>query len=167
MELNSNQSSWTPYERHILHTIWLFCISWWDCVGWMFKEAYLEYTARIIIVHPHDLMAQHLHALQEALYGFLNTRVSGISSTLWCSVGSSGHAELWFVPLQRVGGDYELCYHNYWVQCSIGIIVELYCAQVGQPVQMPGAAHSLPKTSESLRHGLVLWDWGRSHWVWV
>jgi len=50
----------TPQVGLILHTICLFFISWGDCVGRMFQEAWLDYTAQIIIVHPHHLTARHL-----------------------------------------------------------------------------------------------------------
>jgi len=168
MESNtSNQYSWTPQLRHILHTICLCCISWWDCVGWMFKEAYVDFTALIMILHPHHLTAQSLLALWAASYGPDNTRESGISSSSWCSVGSSDHAALSFEPLQRAGGDHSLCYHNHSVLCSIAMCVELCFAPLGQPVQMPAAAHSIPRTSVLLPHGLLLWDWGLSHPLWV
>jgi len=34
--------------------------------------------------------------------------------------------------------------------------VELCFAPAGQPVQIPGAAHLIPRTSELLLHGLLL-----------
>jgi len=133
----------------------------------MIKEAYLDYTARIITIHTHDLTAQHLLAPEEASYGPRDTPHPGMSSKSWCSVSSSGHAGLSFVPLQRAGGDHSLCYDNHLFQCSIARCVELCFAQVGQPVQMPGAAHWIPRTSELLLHGLLLWDLGLSHPLWV
>jgi hypothetical protein len=141
MESKSNQYSRTLQLHHILHTICLCCIRWWDCVGWLFKEAYRHFTTQIIIVHPHShhLTAQNLLTLYAALYGPDDTPESGISSSLWCSVSSSDHARLTFGPLLRAGGDHSLCYHNHLVQCSRARCVELCFAQVGQPVQMPGA----------------------------
>ena len=167
METNSDQYSWTPHDCLILHTIWLFCISWWDCVGWMFEEAYLGSTAPIIIIHPHHLTARRVHAPQAAVYGLADTPESGTSSTSWCSVGSSGHAGLPSVPILRAGGDHSVCYHNNWAQCSIAMGVERCFAPVGQPVPMPGAAHSIPRTSQSLPHGVLLRDLGLSHPMWV
>jgi hypothetical protein len=46
----------------ILLDIWRVCISWWDCIGWMFNEAFLDYTTLIIIIHLHHLAAEGLHA---------------------------------------------------------------------------------------------------------
>jgi hypothetical protein len=45
--------------------------------------------------------------------------------------------------------------------------VGLCFAAVEQPVQMPGTAHLIPRTSELLPHGLLLWNLGLSHPLWV
>jgi len=52
--------------RHNVDTIWLFCISWWVCIGWVFKQAYLDSTDRMIMVHAHDQKVQPLHAPETA-----------------------------------------------------------------------------------------------------
>jgi len=56
-----------------------------------------------------------------------------------------------------------------WFQCIIAMSVELCFAPVGQPVQMPVAAHFIHRISESLPHGFVLWDIDQSHplWLWL
>jgi len=162
MELNSNQSSRTPQLRLILHTNWPFCIRRWECVGWMINEAYLDFTALIVSIHPHRLTTQDLHAPYTASHGPANTPEAGISPSLWCSVGSSHHAELSFEPLQRAGGDHLLCYYSHWVQCWIVMCVELCFAPAGQPMELPPAVHSIPRTSETLPPGLLLWDLGPS-----
>jgi len=167
MESNSNQYSCTPQLRLILHTIWLFCISWWDCGGWMLTEVYLDFTALISIVHPHHLTARSLLAVSATFSGPDNTPESGIQLTAWWLVSSSDHARISIDPLQRVGGDHSLCYHNHSVQCSIAMSVKLGFSPVGQPMQMPGAAHWIPRPSELLPHGLLLWDWGLSHPLWA
>jgi hypothetical protein len=163
MELNSNKYSWTPQLHLVLHTICLICISWWDWVGWMFKEVYIYFTALITIDYPHHLTARSPHAPQAASYGSADTAESSISLLSWCWVCSSDHAGLSFEPLQRAGGNHVLCYHNHWIQWSIAMYVELCFAPVGQPVQMPAAAHSIHWTSKLLPHGLLLWDFGLSH----
>jgi len=167
MESNSNQYSRTPQLGLILHTSWLFCISWWDCVGWMIKELYLDFTTLIVMVHPHHLTARNLHAPWTVSYAPAAIPESSISSSSWYSVGSSDCARLSFEPLQTAGGDHSLCYHNHCVQCSIAMCVELCFAPAGQPIQIPAAAHSIPRTSEVLPHGLLLRDLGPSHPLWV
>ena len=67
-------------------------------------------------------------------------------------------------PFRPAGNVFCWCH---WVLCSIAMCVQLCFAPVGQPRQMPAAAHSTPRTSESLPHGLLLWDWGQSHPLWV
>jgi len=140
MESNSSQYSLTSQSRFILHTICLLCIMWWDCVGWMFKEAYLDFTALIIIVHPHHLTARTLHAPYATSYGPDDIPESSISLLSWCSVGSSDHAGLAFDPLQIAGGDYSLCYHTNQVQYSVAMCVEL----------------CLPQSDNSCKHLLLL-----------
>jgi len=167
MESNSDQYSWTPQLRLILHVICLFGISQWECIGWMCKEAYLDFIARKIIVHLHHPMAQSLHAPWAALYSRDDTPESSIPSLSWCLVCSSDHAGLSFEPLQRPGGDHSLYYHHHWVHGSVAMSVELCIAPVRLPVQMPGTARSIPRTSELLTHGLQLWDSGLSHPLWV
>jgi len=167
MESNSNQYSCTPQFGLLLHTIWLFCISWWDCVDWMIREAYLDFTPLIVIVHPHHLTARNLHAPYAASYGPANTPESGISLSSWWLDGSSDHSGLSFEPLQRAGGDHSLCYHNHWVQSSIAMCMELCFAPAGLSVQMPAASHSILRSSELLPRGLLLWDLGLSYPLWV
>jgi hypothetical protein len=48
----------------------------------MFKEAYLHFTALIMIVHPYHLTARSLLALLAALYGPDDIPESGISLLL-------------------------------------------------------------------------------------
>jgi len=167
MESNSNQYTWTPPQCLILHTIWLFCICWWDCIAWMFKESYLDYTALIMIICPCHLTARRLHALKPASYGPPDSVGTGISSTSWCSVGSSSHGGFSFGPLQWASGDHSLCDHNHWVQCVIAMCVGLCFAQVGQSMQRTASAHWIPRTSQLLLYDLLLWDSGLSHPLWV
>jgi hypothetical protein len=147
MESNSNQYCITIQLHVIPHMICLFCISWWDCVGWMFKETYLDFTALIIIVHPLHLTAQTLHTPLASSCCPTDTPASSILSSSWCWASSSDHVGLSFEPVQTAGGHQSLCYHNHWVQSSIAMWVELWFAPVGQPMQMPGAADAIPRTS--------------------
>jgi hypothetical protein len=130
------------------HTIWPVCISWWNCFGWMFNEVYFHCTALIAIIHHHHLTVGCLQDSYDTFYGPPNLPECGISLMSWCSVSSSGHAGLLFLPLQRAGGDHSLCFHNHWVYCLIAMFVELRFDPDGQTVQMPCAAYSLPRFSQ-------------------
>ena len=113
--------------------------------------------------------AKCLHSVSAASYSPLETPESGKSSTLWYSVDSSSHAGLSFAQLQRVDGDRSHGYYSHQDQYSVTMCVVLSFALARHLVQMPAAAHSIPRTSELSLHSMLLWDLGRSCplWVWL
>ena len=163
MESNSNQYCSTPQLLLILHPICQFCISWWDCVCWMFWQVYLDFTALVIMVHSDHLTARSCNAPWASSYDSDDTPERSISSWSWCLVSSSYHTGLSYEPHQRAGGDCSLCYYNHWVRYSTAMCVVLRFAPVGQPVEMPGTGYSIPRACELLPHGLLQWHWGLSH----
>jgi len=112
-----------------------------------------------------------LHSLSSGSYGPHGTPESGKSLLSWCSVNSSRYAGLLFSQLQWVDGDDSHGYHSHQDPYSVTMCVVLGFALAGQLRQMPATAHSIPRTSELLLHGLLLNDLGQSRplwaWLWI
>lgn len=167
IELNCQQYSSTSHFRSIPHIIRWACLSWWDCVGWIIEQAYIDFTALMMSVHPHHLTEQSLEALYAVLYSLNGTIQSCKPLWSWCLVSSSDHAGLSCEPLPRAGGDHSLCYQNHWVHCSVTMGAKLWLAPVRQPMQLLAAVYSIPRHSMILPCGLLLFTWGLSNPLWV
>jgi len=121
----------------------------------MSKEAYLDEVSNTLRLMSHET-ATCLHSLSAPSYVLYKPPESGISSTSWCSVDSSSHAGLSFVPLQSVGEDHSHSYRSHQDLYSVTMCVVLGFALARQLVQMPATAYSIPKISELLLHNLQL-----------
>jgi hypothetical protein len=121
----------------------------------MSKEAYLDEASNTLRLMIHQT-ATCLHSLSAALYDPHEPAESGISWTSSCSVESSSHAGLSFAQLQCVDGDHSRGYRSHQDLYSVTMCVVLSFALAGQLMQMPAAAHSIPKISELLLHHLQL-----------
>jgi len=103
-----------------------------------------------------------LQSLSATSYGPHETGKSGITSTSRCSVNSSSRAGLSFGPLQTVDGDHSRGYHSHQDPYSVTMYGVLCFALTGKLVHMVAAAHSAPRTSDLLPHGLLQYDLDRS-----
>jgi len=121
----------------------------------MSKKAYLDEVSNTLRLMVHQT-ATCIHSLSAASYVPHEPPESGISWTSWCSVDSSSHAGLSIAQLQSVCGDHLRSYHSHQVMYSVIMCVVLGFALARQLVQMPAAAHLIPKISELLLHDLQL-----------
>jgi len=120
MQSNSNQYPWTTPHHLLLHTIWLFCISWWDCIRWMFKEAYLDYTALVMIIRP-PIWQRNISMLRKLLRVVLLTLQSAVYH--WSHDVQSAH---------QVTQDSPLCHSRELVEITHSDIIT-----TGSSVQSP------------------------------
>jgi len=134
----------------------------------MSKEAYLDEASNNLKLMVHQT-ATYLHSLSATAYGSDEPPESGISSMLWWSVDSSSNAGLSSAAFQSICRDHMSSYHSHRDLYSVTVCMVLGFAPAGQLVQMPAAAHSVPKISELLLHDLQLQDLGLSRplWVWL
>jgi len=134
----------------------------------MSEEAYLDEASNTLRLTVHQT-AMCLQCLPAVLYRPHKPPESGIASMPWCSVDSSCHAALSFVPLQVSGGDPSSCYRSNQNQYSVTMCVVRGFALAGQLMQMPAAAHWIPKISCISPHDSQLWHLGLSCplWVWL
>jgi hypothetical protein len=110
----------------------------------MYTEEYLDEASNTLRLLAHQT-ATYLQSLSTAWYGPPKAPASSMSLMWWCSVDSSSHAELSFEQLQSVGRDHLCCNCSHQDMNSVTLWVVLGFALAGQLVQMPAAAHSIPK----------------------
>jgi len=132
----------------------------------MSKEAYLDEASNTLRLMGHHA-ATCLQSLSATSYGFQETPESSILLTSWCSVDSSSHAGCSSAQRQSVGGDHSHGYRSHQDLYSITMCLVLGVALAGQLMQLPAAAHSIPKISALLLHDVQFSDSGLSRLLWV
>jgi len=134
----------------------------------MSREAYLDEASNTLRFMVYQT-AMGLHSLSAALYYPHEPPKSGVSLMSWCLVDSSSQAGLSFAQLQSVGGVHLRGYRAHQDLYSVTMSLLFGFALAGQLVQIPAAAHSIPKISELLLLDLQLYNLGLSRplWVWL
>jgi len=107
------------------------------------------------MVHQTATCLETLSGISDDHHG---TPESGKSSISGYLVDSSSCAGLSTEPLQSVGDDHSHDYHCHQVLYSVTGCVVLCFALARHLMQMHATAHSIPRTSEVLLHGLQEYD---------